>query len=282
MKAREKLQKEGLNVELLDGVSPELLKALHILTRDGDLNQDSRRKLKQVNHFLGLLKPAIDDSLARHPEPVFVDCGAGKAYLGLLLAQWGLKERGRVINIETRKDLSATAEKVAKDAKIDRVSFVATDVLTAELPERVHLVMALHACDTATDDALFRALQLNADHVALVPCCQAEVAQQLKASTGAFSILHEHALHRREMGSHLTNVIRCLVLAAHGYQVTVTELVGWEHSMKNELILARRVHREHAPSKQKLDALLKESGARPKIIRLLAEAQTPAPMEAAV
>lgn len=282
MKARDKLKKEGLNTDLIDGVSPELLKGLHILTRDGDLNQDSRRKLKQVLHLLGLLKPAIDDSLARHPEPIVVDCGAGKAYLGLLLAQWALKERGQVINIESRKDLSATAEKIAKDAKIDRVTFLAKDVLSAELPERVHLVMALHACDTATDDALFRALRLNADHVALVPCCQAEVAQQLKAAPpGALSTLHEHNLHRRELGSHLTNVIRCLVLAAHGYQVTVTELVGWEHSMKNELILARRVHREHAPSKQKLDALLKESGARPKIIRLLEEA-TPTPVEAAV
>ncbi|MCC6809765.1 MAG: SAM-dependent methyltransferase [Deltaproteobacteria bacterium] len=261
-----------MSTELVDGVSAELLKALHILTRDGDLNADSRRKLKQVSHFLGLLKPALDDVRARHPDPVVVDCGAGKAYLGLLLASWAFAKpaRGRVINVESKQELVTTAQKIAKDAGLERVDFVRDAVETAALPERVHLVTALHACDTATDDALFRALCLGADHIAVVPCCQAEVAQQLKgAPESELSPLYEHGLHRRELGSHLTNVLRCLVLEAHGYQVTVTELVGWEHSLKNELILARRVHKAHAPSQKKLDALLKSAGVRPKLVRLL-------------
>ena len=149
------------------------------------------------------------------------------------------------------------------------------------LPERLHLVTALHACDTATDDALLLALRRKADHVALVPCCQAEVAAQLKSLSaeanrshqplpaGPWSALWEHPLHRREFGAQLTNVLRSLVLEAHGYAVTVTELTGWEHSMKNELLLGRRVGGDTRVAKEKLKQLLAQTGVRPKIVREL-------------
>ena len=141
------------------------------------------------------------------------------------------------------------------------------------LPERVHVLTALHACDTATDDAIVQAVRHKADHVALVPCCQAEVAQQLKESRRAVKpemlSLFAHAWHRREFGSHLTNVIRALLLESFGYQVTVTELAGWEHSLKNELILARRVHKENREARLRLEQLLLATGVRPKAVRVL-------------
>jgi len=119
-----------------------------------------------------------------------------------------------------------------------------------------------------------------------VPCCQAEVAQQLKGAKGAaaspMTELHAHAWHRREFGSHLTNVVRGLVLEASGYQVTVTELAGWEHSLKNELILARRVHAESRPARRRLESLLTATGVRPKIVRTLGwapDAVAPQPSE---
>jgi len=121
---------------------------------------------------------------------------------------------------------------------------VAQATVAVELPARMDIVTALHACDTATDDAIAFGLHKQARHMVLVPCCQAEVAAVLrknKAMTLAKTPLAElwrHPLHTREFGSQITNVLRCLQLEAHGYQVTVTELVGWEHSMKNELILA--------------------------------------------
>lgn len=239
------------------------------------MNADARRKLKQVGHLLRLLRPALDDVLARHPSPVIVDCGAGKAYLGFLLAQSVLAPAGKglVVGLESRADLVARARTIAREAAVERVVVSAVEVAQAVVPERVHLVTALHACDTATDDALALALAVGADHVALVPCCQAEVARQLADTTGGgpsdgvVRALSAHPLHRRELGSHLTNVIRALVLEAHGYAVTVTELTGWEHSLKNELILARRVHRESAPAKARLHELLAATGVRPKIVR---------------
>jgi hypothetical protein len=149
--------------------------------------------------------------------------------------------------------------------------FVQAELAGAGLPERVHLLMALHACDTATDDAIAVALRRGADHIAVVPCCQAEVAAQLKeqpdAAAQPWPLLWSHPIHRREAGAHLTNVVRALVLESFGYQVTVTELTGWEHSLKNELILARRVHREHRGARARLQALLAATHVRPKLVR---------------
>src|SRR6185312_15864945 len=121
-------------------------------------------------------------------------------------------------------------------------------------------------------DALVLAVTSAADHVAVVPCCQAEVARQLegaKPSDPVDAALFDHPLHRREFGSHLTNVIRGLVLEAHGYKVTVTELVGWEHSAKNELILGKRVNRFGAEARVKLRALLDKFQIEPALIRAL-------------
>lgn len=270
------------------GMSVDLLKDLHLLTRDGQLNADARRKLKQIRHFVGLLRPALDDALARHPAPAIVDCGAGKSYLGFLLYELvlGPAGRGTLTAIESRAELVETAAALARRIGADRFRVAAGAIAEAEVPERVHVVTALHACDTATDDALALGIQHGADHIAVVPCCQAEVARGLAGDGPAASAnagggpaaggrdvadeaLIQHPLHRRELGSHLTNVVRGLCLAAHGYRVTVTELVGWEHAVKNELVLGARVHRYERQSRVTLARLLERWRVEPALVRLL-------------
>jgi hypothetical protein len=253
---------KGVADELPPGVTPRLLHELHLLTRDGALNADARRKLKQIRHLVGLLRPAVDDVLARHADPILVDCGAGKSYLGFMLYEMVLAAAGKgtLLAIESRDELVAAATERAARFGYDRLRFVpgAIDAASA-LPPRAHVVTALHACDTATDDAIVLAITHDADHVAVVPCCQAELARQLdpaRAPDAVSADLYRHPHHRREFGSHLTNVIRALTLEALGYQVTVTELVGWEHAMKNELVLARRVHRYSSSARTRLRELL--------------------------
>jgi hypothetical protein len=277
-------------------MSIELLKDLHLLTRDGQLNADARRKLKQIRHLVGLLRPAVDDALARHTDPRIVDCGAGKSYLGAMLYELliGPAGRGTLTAIEARPELSQQAADRAARFGQERFK-VATGAIgtfivpyhrsmapTAHLDpsapqvkdagdaDRPHVVTALHACDTATDDALVLAIASGADHVAVVPCCQAEVARQLeksRPSDPALAALFAHNLHRRELGSHLTNVVRGLVLEAHGYKVTVTELVGWEHSAKNELIIAKRVLRYNQAPRVTLRGLLDRFQIEPALVR---------------
>ena len=270
---------------LLPGQSEALLRELHLVGRDGKLHADTLRKLKQVNHLAQLLAPALADVQARHPQPVILDAGAGNAYLGFILYELFLREGEATLwSVETRAELVQRARERAARLGYARMRFAntplaelgsaaAADLSPADVPARIHLVTALHACDTATDDALILALRRDADHIAVVPCCQAEVAAQLKAAPTAarppWPLLWAHPIHRREAGAHLTNVIRALVLEASGYQVTVTELTGWEHSLKNELILARRVHREHRGARARLGELLAATGVRPKIVRAI-------------
>jgi Methyltransferase domain len=277
-RARAKIDRRRVADELdatLPGVPAELLADLHLLTRGGDLNADARRKLKQIAHLIGLLRPALDDVLARHADPVVVDCGAGKSYLGFLLyaTVLGPAGRGTLVGIESRPALVAAGEDRARRWGMDRMRLVAGAIAEAPVPDRVHLVTALHACDTATDDALALAIGRGADHVAVVPCCQAEVARQLagaRVDDPAVACLFAHPWHRRELGSHLTNVVRALALEARGYQVTVTELAGWEHSLKNELIRGKRVARYDQGAQARLDALCARFGIQPALVRALA------------
>lgn len=265
-----------LAAELRPGQSPELLKELHILTREGRLNQDSRRKLKQVYHLYQFIEKLLleleAERAAAGPEITLADHGAGKSYLGFIVYDLFFKQRadGRIYGIETRAELVQKSRELAQRLGFERMAFlnlsVADSMQSDALPARIDMVTALHACDTATDDAIAFGLRKQARFMVLVPCCQAEVARTLNAgkalslSRTPLAELWRHPLHTRELGSQITNVLRCLYLEACGYQVTVTELVGWEHSLKNELILARYTGQKKRAAAQRLRAILEEFG----------------------
>jgi hypothetical protein len=259
--------------ELRPGQSIELLKELHILTREGKLNQDSRRKLKQVYHLYQFIEKLLDELPPREGHEVtLADHGAGKSYLGFILYDLYFKslKSGHIFGIETRSELVDKSTALATQLGFGRMSFlnltVAESAHSAALPERIDVVTALHACDTATDDAIAFGLEKKARAFVLVPCCQAEVARHLNQgkvlslNRTPLAELWRHPLHTREVGSQVTNVLRCLYLEACGYQVTVTELVGWEHSMKNELILARFTGQRKQSAALRLVAILQEFG----------------------
>ena len=255
---------------LRPGQSIELLKELHILTRDGKLNQDSRRKLKQVFHLCQFIEPLLDEVLGRQDTLTLADHGAGKSYLGFILYDLFLKGRpgAHIYGIETRDELVTRSRELAARLGFERMSFLnetVSDSITASaLPARIDIVTALHACNTATDDAIQFALAKQARHIVLVPCCQAEVAAVLRKHKNEsfgktpLSEIWRHPIHTREFGSQLTNVLRCLQLESHGYQLTVTELVGWEHSMKNELIIATQTGLPRKNARERLQHILQE------------------------
>ena len=259
--------------EIKPGQSIELLKELHILTRDAKLNQDSRRKLKQIYHLYQFIEPLLNEVHKDRPAIQLVDHGAGKSYLGFILYDLffkTLKDDSHIYGIETREELVNKSRNLAAKLNFPSMSFlhlsVAESIASDRLPDKIDVVTALHACDTATDDAIHFGLKKQARFMVLVPCCQAEVAAVLRKHKGqalaksALTELWRHPLHTREFGSHVTNVLRCLQLEAHGYHVNVTELVGWEHSMKNELIIAsyRDLPRQRAT--ERLQAVLQALG----------------------
>jgi hypothetical protein len=253
--------------DLWPGQSVALLKALHILTHNGGLNADSRRKLKQVQHLAQLIKPAIDGALAEKDQPILADLGAGKSYLGFILYDlyFAAAGRGRVVAVEARADLIATAQKIAAESGFDRMDFVEGKIAESALGA-VDIVTALHACDTATDEAIVFALKHDAKFVALVPCCQAEVARALESVKGPLDQLWRHGIQRREFGAQLTNVLRGLYLEAHGYKVRVTEFTGFEHTQKNEMIFAERHQRANTRARVEFEKLVAEIGVRPGLL----------------
>jgi hypothetical protein len=274
---------DSLPPEVRPGQSIELLQQLHILTREGKLNQDSRRKLKQVYHLFQFIEKLLLELPDTPQGPTLADHGAGKSYLGFIIYDLFFKAlgKGTIYGIETRSELVESSRQLAKRLGFERMRFLNLSVVestqSTELPEQIDMVTALHACDTATDDAIAFGLQKKVKCMVLVPCCQAELAaclrqnKALALSKTPLAELWRHPLHTREIGSQLTNVLRCLYLESQGYAVTVTELVGWEHSMKNELILAKFTGTRKRSARERLLALLAEFG-----LQAMAEQRFPA------
>lgn len=250
----------------------------------------------------------------------WLDVGSGKSYLGFIIYDLFMRNRpqGEVWNLEVRPELIERARRLAEVEGFDRMRWVGLEELLAwvaaengegreaheavgaaeKSPHQMRTaplvsgVMALHACDTATDEAIDLAVKLSAKWVVLVPCCQAEVAAalpvrdpklmvsdrasldgeefesfgpSLDGDLGTRAILQElwaDPLSRREFGAHLTDTLRVLRLRAHGYRVRVTELVGLEHSLKNRLILAERIATDHPPSRMRFQALARLFGVQ--------------------
>lgn len=272
---RDKSPERTTNIwrEVYPSESPDslhLLQALHLLTRDGQLNQDARRKLKQVLHLAQFIRPLLEGTKS------IVDFGSGKNYLGLIIYDLFLRDPSEVElwSVEARADLVTASSELARRLNFSRTHFVEAKINESSplLPTRFDLLLALHACDTATDDAILCGLRHQARAMLLVPCCQAEVARELaqlsNLSSPPIRSLWAQGIHRREFGSHLTNVIRGLVLEAHGYKVRCTEFVGFEHSMKNELIIAERHQKSNPRAQRELMALLE---MLPVKLRLLEE-----------
>jgi hypothetical protein len=200
---------------------------------------------------------------------VLADLGAGKSYLGFILYDLYFRPagRGQVIAVEARADLIKTGQKIAEESGFDRMAFVEGKIADAEIGA-VDIVTALHACDTATDEAILFALKHDAKFVALVPCCQAEVAHELERVKGPLEQLWRHPIQRREFGAHVTNVLRGLYLEAHGYKVRVTEFTGFEHTQKNEMIFAKRHQRSNPRARVDFEKLKQEIGAGPALLSL--------------
>lgn len=245
--------------------APLLLRTLGLLNSDASMSADSTRKFIQINHLLTQFKPFLEDLNQRHKKVRILDAGCGSSFLTFILA-WAYKELwthdALLIGVDTNENLinksktSAAAMGVDNLIKFSKaaISNINWTNLLAEFSEdvpddpkksRPHAVVALHACDTATDDAIALGIKLQADFIAVAPCCQAEMARQWK-DLGDKNL--EHPLSpafknphlRRELAAHFTDLARVLILRGHGYEVTTTEFTMSHATPKNTLILAVR------------------------------------------
>jgi SAM-dependent methyltransferase len=253
----------GKKLLLLPTNGAELLRLMGLMNQDATISADAVSKYLQINHMLEIMRRPLDN-LRRQFSPVrIVDCGSGNSYLTLLMT-WLFEQEWRhpaeILGIDSNdKVIAKSQERASKLGWTNWVSFRKQTVeeLWEELqarhqdagqptkPFRYHAVVALHACDTATDDAISLGLRTGADLIATAPCCQAELAKQWteiasKNERNPFNVMIRSPHLRREAGALITDSMRTLLMRGSGYEVTATEFVPSAHTPKNRILIAER------------------------------------------
>lgn len=228
------------NVPLNAFDSAALLRVLGIADGEGHVRASMRGKYDQVNEFLKAVGETVKPA-AMDREFAVVDCGCGKAYLTLALYFYLTQVTGitnvKVTGIDRRGDVIRSARRMAEQLDVaGKVEFIESDLGAAEL-EHADLVVSLHACDTATDDALAKAVEWGAKYVLSAPCCQHELQQHLaKSGNAAFAGLLRQSILRERFCDLLTDSFRAMIMRILGYRVQVVEFVSSEATMRNILI----------------------------------------------
>ncbi len=225
----------------LDGAAP-FLRALGVTNAAGEPRPAMADKLRQIQRFTELLGHLLDDSPLRERRELRVlDMGAGKGYLTFATHAF-LRERGiaaEVTGVEMREDLVAFTEKTARDLACDGLHFVRGAIGEFQPDGPVNVLIALHACDTATDDALFQAITAGASLIVTAPCCHQEIRAQLQPPPVLRDVLRHGILAERE-AELLTDGLRALLLEIRGYKASVFEFISPEHTSKNLMLAAHR------------------------------------------
>ena len=219
--------------------SVALLKMIEIADMDGRIKPSMRGKYDQVNEFLKV----IDAVVADKPEKTLniVDCGCGRAYLTLAVYFYLTNVRGfevRVCGIDRKADVIATARKLASSLDVaEQVTFIEGDIATSDPAFEPDMVLSLHACDTATDEALARGMEWKCRYLLCAPCCQHELHKTLKEG-GAMQAVLRHGILRERLADLLTDTFRAQILRVLGFRVQVMEFVSAEATARNILLKA--------------------------------------------
>ncbi len=225
----------------IEGAAP-FLRALGVTNATGEPRPAMADKLRQIQRFTELLGHLLDDSPLRERRELRVlDMGAGKGYLTFATHAF-LRSRGiaiEVIGVEMREDLVAFTEKTARDLGCDGLRFVRGAIGDFKVEGAIDVLIALHACDTATDDALFQAITAGASLIVTAPCCHQEIRAQLQPPPVLREVLRHGILAERE-AEILTDGLRALLLEIRGYKASVFEFISPEHTSKNLMLAAHR------------------------------------------
>ena len=219
----------------------KLLDAIEMLTSDGSVKADMRRKFVQIDNFIKLIQPLLNKS-SQNKKVFILDCGSGKSYLSYVMNYYLREKMGRNCHffcIDTNADLIEKCIRVKKKLDYDNMEFHVSRIKDFQPSEKVDIVCSLHACDTATDEAIAKGIQLEAPFLLIVPCCQHEIINQL--AEHPLKAITRHGLYKAKLADLLTDAMRTLILEAVGYKVTVTEYVSPIYTPKNILIQAEKI-----------------------------------------
>ena len=251
------------------GEADELLKAIELMTEEGQIRADKRRKYEQVNRFVELIRDMLDKS-SRSRRVVGLDCGCGKSYLSFVL-NYVLREKLKTscyfFCIDTNPALIEKCRTTQRRLGYANMDFQVSDIAGFQPDEQVDIVCSLHACDTATDEAIGKGMQLEAPFILAVPCCQHELLNQL--GDHPLKGMARHGPYKTRLADLLTDTLRTLALEAAGYKVTVLEYVSPIYTPKNLMILAEKIQSRNRMALEQYRELKAMFGVTPSIERYL-------------
>ncbi len=246
----------------------DLLKAIELLGPDGQSDTRKSKKLREVCGFCELILRYVGACLAKQDFVRIVEFSCGKSYLGIvlvLLLRELLGKEVALIGVDVNPDLVAKCRQVAAAAGLEDAEFAASRTLEFRTDQAVHVVVALHACDTATDEAIARGIQLGAPLILAVPCCQNQIRGQIK-SGHPLTAMTEFGPIRYHLANLLTDVLRAQFLHSAGYHVEMLEIGSPRLTPKNLCICARKVKRAARAGRDSGYKMLKEFfDVRPKV-----------------
>jgi hypothetical protein len=251
LKVARKLNLEHNKVKsyILNEGEADFLKILGVFSEDGKLKSDKRDKFKQINKYLEFFAQIIKELDHEHDLEVF-DMGSGKGYLTFAMYHYLnniLNVTSKVVGVEYRNDMVELCNYMAKKADFEGLGFMQGSIETTEIA-KPDILVALHACDTATDEALFRGISLEAKAILVSPCCHKQIRKNMLTQKIIQPITKFGILEERQ-AEILTDTIRALILEAYGYQTKVFEFISSEHTPKNLLITAVKKRKAFDPTK---------------------------------
>lgn len=223
------------------GPADDVLKAIGILGENGKIKNDMIRKYNQIDHYIELVDEMLKTLCAKYETINVVDCGCGKSYLSFVLNYYikeVLKKNCHFIGLDISQTVIDASRKIAGQLDYRNMDFKVTDIRTYTPNEDIHLVISLHACDTATDEAIAFAVNNNAKAMVMVPCCQKEILSQY-----SFEMLRnitKHGVLKARMADVLTDGIRLMILESLGYKASIVEYVSPLETPKNLMIRAEK------------------------------------------
>jgi len=254
------------------------LKHLGITDEKGQIIPSMARKWKQINKFIEIFSNAYEQIDASQQELNIVDFGSGKGYLTFALYDYLLAQHKTplITGVELRSNLVEFCQNVADQVGFHHLDFFEGDVRSYQ-PAKLDVMIALHACDIATDFAIHTGIRLNASMIMCAPCCHKELRPQLK-SPEVLQPMLQFGIHAGQQAEMLTDTLRALLLKAYGYETKVFEFVALEHTSKNKMILATKRKDIQQPDPnimQQIQALKAMYGIEKQSLELLLQDQMP-------
>lgn len=261
---------------LPEGSDIPFLKDLGVFSAEGRVIKGKYDKYRQINRFMEFIEDIMPELSADGEQLNILDFGCGKSYLTFAIYYYLTECKRRKVNItglDLKADVIKNCSRLAAEYGYENLHFLMGDVADYKSEDKIDMMVTLHACDTATDYALQRAVQWGAKVILSVPCCQHEVNGQLSA--GTMEPLFRYGLIKERMAALITDALRAELLTACGYKVQILEFIDMEHTPKNLLIRAvKKVHpdkEECRRAKERCEALAEQLGIRPKLMELLIE-----------